>query len=199
MLEEKIKEGKELFYNEKENIIEVIEKLEEKKVLIADNDIIKLKKENEYLKSEINKINDELKKEKTDNEILNNKIKNYEKLFLSKKNYKEILKELFEDLNIRDKEIRELKEIKSRYPFDLLNGEKIMSIVIISDDENYIFSTICKNTEPFAKIENLMYNKYPELKESKNYFILNNKTINKQKTLEENGFEDGCIISLIIK
>ena len=31
MLEEKIKEGKELFYNEKENIIEVIEKLEEKK------------------------------------------------------------------------------------------------------------------------------------------------------------------------
>ena len=199
MLEEKIKEGKELFYNEKENIIEVIEKLEEKKVLIADNDIIKLKKENEYLKSEINKINDELKKEKTDNEILNNKIKNYEKLFLSKKNYKDILKELFEDLNTRDKGIRELKEIKSRYPFDLLNGEKIMSIVIISDDKNYIFSTICKNTEPFAKIENLMYNKYPELKESKNYFILNNKTINKQKTLEENGFEDGCIISLIIK
>jgi hypothetical protein len=32
MLEEKIKEGKELFYNEKENIIEVIEKLEEKKI-----------------------------------------------------------------------------------------------------------------------------------------------------------------------
>lgn len=32
ILEEKIKEGKELFYNEKENIIEVIEKLEEKKI-----------------------------------------------------------------------------------------------------------------------------------------------------------------------
>lgn len=52
---------------------------------MPDDDIIKLKKENEYLKSEINKINDELKKEKIDNEILNNKIKNYEKLFLSKK------------------------------------------------------------------------------------------------------------------
>ena len=199
MLEEKIKEGKELFYNGKENLIEVIEKLEEKKFLIEDDEIIKLKKENETLKNEINKINNELKKEKIDNEILNNKIKNYEKLFVNKKNYNENLKELFEDLNIRDKEIRELKEIKSRYPFDLLKGEKIMSIVIISDDENYIFSTICKNTEPFAKIEKLMYNKYPDLKESKNDFILINKTINKQKTLEENGIEDGCIISLFRK
>ena len=55
-----------------------------------------------------------------------------------------------------------------------------MSIVIISDDENYIYTTICKNTDPFNKKEKLMYNKYPDLKESKNDFVITDKAINKQ-------------------
>ena len=51
----------------------------------------------------------------------------------------------------------ELKELKSKFPFEIKKEDKIMSITIISFDENIIFSTICKNTENISRIEKLFY------------------------------------------
>ena len=38
----------------------------------------------------------------------------------------------------------EIKEIISRYPFTLLKGEEMMSIIFTSIDQSFYYSIICK-------------------------------------------------------
>ena len=86
--------------------------------------------------------------------------------------------ELYELLALKDKEIKDLRELKERYPFNLLKGEKMMSIIFYSLDQKLHTSVLCKNTDKFNKIENLLYDEYPDYKEKTNSFIINGKTIN---------------------
>ena len=53
-------------------------------------------------------------------------------------------KEFLETLIEKDKEIKELKLKLSRYPFELLEDEKLMSIILTSADEKINYSMICK-------------------------------------------------------
>jgi len=86
--------------------------------------------------------------------------------------------------------------MKSRFPFDLSEGEKLISIIIVSTDQKIHHSFICKNTDKFTKIEYLLYEIYPEYMESENYFIANGNKINKYKSLEENDIKNSDIITL---
>ena len=101
--------------------------------------------------------------------------------------------ELLEKL---EKKENEFKDIKSSNPFNLLKGEKLMSIIFISDDQKLHHSLICKNTDKFAKIECKLYEIYPEYVETENYFINNGVKINKYKSIEENKIKDSDIIIL---
>ena len=89
-----------------------------------------------------------------------------------------------------------LKKMKLRYPFEIAEGEKIMTVNIISVEHSITHSIICKNTHKFNYLENRLYEKYPELLESENYFIFSGNKINKYKTLEENKIKDNDIITL---
>ena len=91
-----------------------------------------------------------------------------------------------EQLNKKEKIIKELELKISQFPFDFSPGEKIMSIIFISFDQNIISSFICKNTDSFKVLENKFYEKYSEYKDLDNIFILNGRKINKDKTLDEN-------------
>ena len=106
------------------------------------------------------------------------------------------LMELYELLALKDKEIKDLRELKERYPFNLLKGEKMMSIIFYSLDQKLHTSVLCKNTDKFNKIENLLYDEYPDYKENTNSFIINGKTINKYDSLEKNGIKNNDIIIL---
>ena len=57
-------------------------------------------------------------------------------------------------------------------------------------------SIICKNTDIFNKLVNILYNKYPMYRNSNNYFICNGKKMNEYQTLENNGIEDNAVIML---
>ena len=94
------------------------------------------------------------------------------------------------------KENENLAEILKRYPFALLEGERMMSIIICSINQEIHTSFICKNTDLFVNIELKLYEKYPKYKESENYFIVNGIKINKYKSLEENNIKDSDIIIL---
>ena len=95
-----------------------------------------------------------------------------------------------------EKLLDEIKKIKSIIPFDILPGEKIMSIIFKSDDQNILYSVVCKSTDKMIRLKNIIYDKYPEYKECENDFLFKGKKINENETLEENRIKDGSIITI---
>ena len=185
---------------EKISNLEILSKEKEKLINEEKN---KNKILNEKL-LEIQKLLDE--KEKT-NQKLNEKILyleniqkvKEEKINDEKKKFEELNKKfnkLLDDLESKDKEIKKLNEMKSRFPFELLENEKLMTVIIMSGDQKIHYSIICKNTEKFTTIEHKLYEKYPEYLESENYFLINGNKVNKYKSLDENKIKNSDIISM---
>ena len=96
----------------------------------------------------------------------------------------------------KDKEINTLKTKLSRFPFELKEGEKLMSVIFTSVDQKINYSIICKNTDRFNNIENKLYDNYSEYAESENYFIVHGKRVIKSKSLEDNKINNNDIIIL---
>ena len=71
-----------------------------------------------------------------------------------------------------------------------------MSVIFTSNDENLHHSIICRSIDIFNVIENRLYKEYPEYSENDNYFVVNGKIVNKEKTLEENNIKNSDIIKL---
>ena len=61
----------------------------------------------------------------------------------------------------------------------------------VSQKVNY--SMICKNTDTINKIEAELYEKYPELSETDNYFLCNGTVVNKFKKFKEFNIKNGDI------
>ena len=127
------------------------------------------------------------------NKLLTNEIKNfYDSQNINQDNISNkdiIIKEL-------NNEIDKLKEKLSRYPFELSKGEKLISIIFTSSDENMHYSIICKNTQKFVELEKKLYKDYPEYSESNNYFMIDGNKVNKDKSLDENKIRNSDIIVL---
>ena len=167
-------------------VIEKISKLEKKlkeeksKNLLAENKIKDLQKN---LESQIKKLKD-FQKDLDNKKLLN-------------KNLEKESKESFIDtIMAKDKEIRELKLKLSRYPFTLEEGEKLISIIFQSSDQSLHSSIICKNTDKFHKVEEIICEKNPKFIDTENFFYLNGTKINRNKTIEQNGIKDDDIILL---
>ena len=148
-------------------------------------------------------IKNTLKKENEKNRLLEEQIKKLKNLLNNNKNinnyndlnrakYDELMKYILK----KDKEIEDLKAKLARFPFQLLKGEKLMSINITSIDQNIHCSFICKNTDIFSNIEAKLYQKYKEYSENENFFTVNGKKINKHKNLDDNEIKDNDIIIL---
>jgi len=104
-------------------------------------------------------------------------------------------------LDIKDK-INLLEEIKikdkiiTNNPVQLSEGEKLLNVEFASLDEKFHYSCICKNTDKFNKIENMLYEEYPEYSKSENHFYVNGNEINKNKSLEFNKIKSNDVIIL---
>ena len=99
-------------------------------------------------------------------------------------------------ININQKTIEELKEKLSRFPFEILKGEKLMSIIVISSDKKLHRAIICKNTELFCDLEKKIYQDNDKAIDIGNYFTLNGKKIDETKSLDDNNIKDNDIIVL---
>ena len=71
-----------------------------------------------------------------------------------------------------------------------------MPVIFQSIDSKMHYTIICKNTDRFNMIKNILYDKYPENIENENYFTINRIKINKNKTLEQNNIKYSDIIIL---
>ena len=110
----------------------------------------------------------------------------------SKQNFKKT-----EDNNSSTKDkiinlLEEIKELKSKRPIEILPGEKLVSVIFQANE--FLCSIICKDTDIFAKVESLLYQKYPKYKETEQYFIANGEKVNRFKTLKENHIKDSDVI-----
>ena len=69
-----------------------------------------------------------------------------------------------------------------------------MTLIFNSFDQKVHYAIICKNTDNFSQIEQILYEKFPEYKETENYFLYGSRKINRYKTIEENGLEYSAFI-----
>ena len=78
-----------------------------------------------------------------------------------------------------------------------MDFNKIMVVNFVSIDQKIDFAIKCLVTDTFAEVEEKLYQKYNEYRESNNNFIVNGKLVLRFKKISENGIKDGDKIQLI--
>ena len=141
--------------------------------------------ENEKIKNNNNK------EEKNDIEL--NKDKNN-----NKKDFNDNNKDIKENENINIKDNNNNKEdLQANQNCKDSNDTKI-SLFFESVDQKIKETIVCQSNESFHILEGILYEKYPQYKESENYFIVNGVKVNRFKTLKENNIKNGDKIVLNI-
>ena len=159
-------------------------------IIQLNNKISELSKKNSKFEKEIKRLADE----KTDlinkNKALseNNKLSNIKK---GNDQKDEMLFSLMKKLENKDNEINKLKSV---IPFELKEGEELLTVIFVSVDQKVHYSFICKNSEIFSMVEKRLYEVYPNYEEEDNYFLVNGNKIKKTKTLEENKIKNSDVI-----
>ena len=110
----------------------------------------------------------------------------------------EILKgNQLKNLEIISQKEKEINVLKSSLSFGQNDLGYSMTVIIQGVDSKVNFPIQCKSKQIFNTIENLVYEKFPEYKKIHNHFLANGISINKSKTLEENGIRDGNVILMV--
>ena len=176
------------------------------------NQNINIKNSKEYL--ELEKL---FMEEKNKNRLLNKQIKELKRnLEEANKTISDLKFQLSNKLNnIQNNKIIELErtiemknqEISQLYTrlnnksndIKYMPGDNIIGVGFMSVNQkiqNYI--RVYKDTEIFSRIEEELYNEYPEFKEKDTYLMLNANKIKRFKTLKENNIKTGDIIQVHI-
>ena len=169
-------------------------KLKEDLNNINQNEINKLKIEIEKLKKENEKLKDDLlKANKIISGFQNQKVDNNEIKILKEENIN-----LKNQINIKNNEISILKmKIQNNIIIEpKFNLNEIMVINFMSQDSTINEGMKCLPNEIFAEVEERLYKKYDNLRNTNNMFTANAKPILRFKKLIENGIKDGDKIQL---
>ena len=177
-----------------------------------------LKKEINFLKNELNnkeKINEKLTRETINlkdkfdfiqkfNDLFKKQIRDLEENNKKLKNELELIKnnnQKIEEENI-DKKNNEINKLTNQLKNDEIDEKKsvdaddIIVINFISSDQSLNCALKCLKTDIFAKVEEKLYYKYEEYRETNNNFFVNEKLVLRFKKLCENDIKDGDNIRL---
>ena len=110
------------------------------------------------------------------------------------------INELQETINMNNDEINKLKKDIAKYSLDICQpDEKILAIGFSSCDQKiHNFILPCKDSALFVRIEEKLYEEYPEYKEKETFFLVGANKIKRFKTLKENNIKSGNVILLNI-
>ena len=150
----------------------------------------KLKKNYDILKKDYDILKNELDKDK-------NIISNFDNKF--KENLNEI-NNLKNNIRQKDSEIFNLLlKIKNIESFNKtsFNKDDIMHVHFISSDQHINCPIKCLKTDTFAEVEEKLYQKYQEYRETNNNFVSKGISIMRFKKIIENNITDGDKIELI--
>ena len=157
-------------YKIKDNSIIEVEECEHSK---SCSFIPKLEKEKEELIEQLNEEKNKIEELKKENNNLKQKLENY---------------------NLKNTK-------KSEYLVKSINqGDKILAVNFVSignkDIEHY--NLICKNSDLFISLEERLYKDFPKFKEYNTLFKVNDKTIKRFKTIDENNIQNNDVISIYL-
>ena len=200
-IKKKDKQNNNVNINNKESDINENSLKKEELIISYQNKIKDLKNELNDYKNENEKLKVELNNYISENKIIKDELNNLKKL-----------KEAFrEKLNKNENKIKNLTDENTKLKNELLkvdinstNAEKlseednnIISLNFISDDQKINYSIKCLKTDIFFEVEEKLYQKYEQLRETDNNFIINGKTVLRFKKIYDNDIKDGDTIKLI--
>ena len=184
-------QNKKIEDNVNEELIVEIEKLhKENTELINENNI--LKNQINSLTGEINSIknqNEYLRKElKSKTEDLNKTIEELNKL----KGVLVIKKEEIDNLKTQMNNLR----INNTIDNVKVDIKDIRTILFKSTDQKVEMPYSCRVSDIFVRIEEFLYNEYPEYKDLNTYFTVNGRQIKRFRTIQENKIKNLDVILL---
>ena len=159
-----------------------------------DNELLE---ENKKLKNKIKDLENEIIKLKNENKDMKKKLDNYNTL-------QNTIKNLEKEINNKNNEIQnyilQIKNInENKNAITSINpGEKIIVLIFNTQGSQDIinFGMACKNTDLFVRIEERLYNEFPQYKNYETHFKVNARPILRFKTLEENRIKNNDMIAL---
>ena len=188
------------------NIIFLFDKIGRMILGLPDNDEIinelkKYKSENKKLKMTIEKL-------KEDNNKLNNELLKANKIISNLNNNQnnnhandQMISKLNRELLMKEDIINNLKnQIKNSNITDnkkLFGYDDILFVHFISMDQKVNCPIKCLSTDTFAEVEEKLYQKYEEYRETNNNFIAKGKVVLRFKKICENNIKDGDKIQLL--
>ena len=142
-------------------------------------------------KNKNKKLSDELDKYR--NSQLSNHLNDLQRDLTNKNMEIERLKKERIDLinQINDLKMNKTSDLESCKP-----GEKILCIQFKSTDQIIDLALPCKNTDIFVRLEEQLYEHYPEYKETNNYFTYNGILVKRFKSLIDNKIKNSDKILL---
>ena len=73
-----------------------------------------------------------------------------------------------------------------------------IAVLFSSTDSKIHYSMICKTSDIFEKLEEKLYEAYPEYKERENIFLVNGNIVDKNKNIADNKIKDNDNIILYV-
>ena len=153
---------------------------------------------------QINELKRKLKEEKDINQKLindNSKLKETINILNTELHRIKTINEKFAK-DIAQKNIEIPKKISKEY-YDMSSirpDDRMITVNFVSMGRNDIghYSLICKKRDLFVKVEERLYEDFPQFKDYETYFEVNGKRIKRFKTLEQNQIKNNDIISIFI-
>ena len=165
----------------------------DKNIAIADQKIQFQMYEIEHLKKQLEETKKQNEALKVENQILkNNSIKANNAI---KEN--ESLKMEINKLKNQNSDLNYQLQYQAEGP--RIHLKDIIVVNFISGDSSIHYGIKCLPNDTFAQIEEKLYLKYDNYRDSNNTFLTNGKTVLRFKTLKENGIKDGDIVQLIVQ
>ena len=112
------------------------------------------------------------------------------------KKLKDEINSLKYQLNFKDKEINDLRNKSNVIDIPKYKMDDIIAITFQASDSSVNYGIKCIKDETFAEVEEKLYKKYNDLRNTNNMFTANAKPVLRFKTINENNIKDGDIIQL---
>ena len=119
-----------------------------------------------------------------------------------KNNNFNLIQSLQNTINQKDKELMRLKmELQNK---NIINNKQLFSldqmicVNFVSMDARIHYAIPCVGNNIFAEVEEKLYKKYPEYRETNNIFLANGKQVLRFKTIDENNIGNGLPITLVV-
>ena len=195
------------------NIKTLFDKIGKKLIFLKENEELKeelekYKSENEELKNENEELKGEIEKLKEENNKLNNDLLKANKIISNFNNNQtnnpandQMISKLNKELLMKEDIINNLKnQIKNSNITEntkLFGYDDILFVHFISMDQKVNCPIKCLSTGTFAEVEEKLYQKYEEYRETNNNFIAKGKVVLRFKKISENNIKDGDKIQLL--